>query len=131
MDEREAGTYWEANAESWTRLSRAGWDVFRDGFNTPAFLALLPPVSGLTGLDIGCGEGHNTRLMAARAARMYGIDIAPTFVRHAHAAPQSTPAIRYAVASAYNLPYPAGVFDFATAFMSLMDVPCPQRALAA
>lgn len=130
MDDREAGKYWEGNAHAWTILSRAGWDVYRDSFNTPAFLAWMPDVQGQTGLDIGCGEGHNTQLVAHRAARMYGVDIAPTFIRHARAAERGDgPAIGYAVASALRLPFPAATFDFATAFMSLMDLPGPGIAL--
>ena len=50
----------------WTQLSRAGYDTYRDHLNTPAFLQMLPEVNGLTGLDIGCGEGSNTRELAAR-----------------------------------------------------------------
>jgi trans-aconitate methyltransferase len=41
-----------------------GHDIYRDHLNTPAFFAMLPDVEGLAGLDIGCGEGHNTRLLA-------------------------------------------------------------------
>lgn len=126
IDESQAGRLWEENAEVWTRLSREGWDVWRDSFNTPAFLAMLPEVTGLTGLDIGCGEGHNTRLVARRAGRMFGIDVAPTFVRHATAAGVAT----YTAASALRLPFPGSTFDFATAFMSLMDLPHPEIALA-
>lgn len=124
MDHREAGRYWERNALAWTRLARQGWDVYRDAVNTPAFLDLLPDVAGQCGLDVGCGEGHNTRLFAQRGARMFAIDVAQTFVRLAaereRAQPQS---IQYAVASAVEIPYAAGTFDFATATMSLMDVP--------
>ncbi len=47
-------------------LARAGFDVYRDALNTPAFLAVLPDVRGQRGLDVGCGEGHNTRLLAER-----------------------------------------------------------------
>jgi 2-polyprenyl-3-methyl-5-hydroxy-6-metoxy-1,4-benzoquinol methylase len=83
MERAEVAAYWEANADAWTRHSRAGYDVYRDALNTPAFLAALPPVAGLSGLDIGCGEGANTRQVARRGARMAGIDIAPTFIRHA------------------------------------------------
>ena len=36
---------------------------------------MLPDVRGLAGLDIGCGEGHNTRLLAGRGARLTAIDI--------------------------------------------------------
>jgi hypothetical protein len=56
MDDREVGKLWEGNAEAWTHLSRAGYDVYRDRLNTPAFLAMLPDVAGLGGLDVGCGE---------------------------------------------------------------------------
>jgi len=131
MDHEEAGKYWERNADAWTRLARAGYDVYRDVLNTPAFLRILPDVNGLTGLDIGCGEGHNTRLLARRGARVVGIDIAETFIRHAVETERSEPlGIDYGVASAVNLPFAAQTFDFATAFMSLMDVPESDTALA-
>ena len=70
MNHEEAGRYWNENAATWTRLARAGYDVYRDYLNTPAFFHLLPAVGGLSGLDIGCGEGHNTRLLARRGVRM-------------------------------------------------------------
>jgi len=130
MDDAEAGRYWEGNAEAWTRLCRQGYDVYRDLFNTPAFLEMLPAIGGLTGLDIGCGEGHNTRLLAGRGARMFAIDIAPAFVRYAQEAEQRRGArISYAVASGQRLPFRDARFDFATAFMSLMDMPEPWTAL--
>ena len=69
MDDAEVGRIWDSNAEAWTALSRAGYDESRDWFNTPQFLEILPEVRGLRGLDIGCGEGHNTRLVAGRARR--------------------------------------------------------------
>src|ERR1051325_7910568 len=83
MNHEEVGRFWNANADAWTQLARAGYDIYRDYFNTPAFLRMLPAVEGLTGLDIGCGEGHNTRLLAQRGARMTAIDISDTFLRHA------------------------------------------------
>jgi hypothetical protein len=51
MDSAKVAEYWESNAETWTRLVRAGYDIYRDALNTPAFLAMLPPVSGLCGLN--------------------------------------------------------------------------------
>ena len=57
MDHIEVGRYWNGNADAWTRLSRAGYDVYRDFFNTPAFLRMLPDVKGLRGLDIGEADG--------------------------------------------------------------------------
>ena len=131
MDPADVCRYWEGNAENWTRLSRAGYDVYRDVLNTPAFLAMLPPVSGLAGLDIGCGEGTNTRHLARLGARMQAIDFAPTFIHHAQAEEEREPlGITYQVADGISLPFVDGSFDFAAAFMSLMDMPDQARALA-
>ena len=128
MDASEVGRFWASNARAWTELSRQGWDTYRDALNTPAFLALLPEIDGRTGLDIGCGEGHNTRLLAARGARMTGVDIVPAFIEAAWER-ENPPAIQYVIADAQNLPFGPGRFDFATAFMSLMDMPEPWSGL--
>ncbi|HYZ86880.1 MAG TPA: class I SAM-dependent methyltransferase [Bryobacteraceae bacterium] len=94
---------------------------------TRAFLANLPDVSEKLGLDLGCGDGHNTSLVAARRARMVAIDIAPFFVR---AAGESFEHIPFLMASAVRLPFRSSTFDFATAFMSLMDMPDRDSVLA-
>jgi ubiquinone/menaquinone biosynthesis C-methylase UbiE len=130
MDHRLAGRYRESNALAWTLLARRGRDVYRDAINTPAFLDLLPDMTGKRGLDVGCGEGHNTRLFAQRGAQMFPIDVAPTFVRlAAEMERRDSQAIRYAAASALELPFAPRQFDFATAAMSLMDVADHGRAL--
>jgi len=131
VDAREAADYWERNADAWTKLSRAGYDIYRDSFNTPAFLESLPDVTGSRGFDIGCGEGHNTRLLARRGARMTAVDVAETFVRHASEEEAREPlGIAYRVADAAALPFANDRFDFATAFMSLMDVSAPEEAVS-
>jgi ubiquinone/menaquinone biosynthesis C-methylase UbiE len=131
MDHREVGRYWNENASAWTRLVRAGYDVYRDYLNTPAFLAMLPDVQGLFGIDIGCGEGGNTRLTAARGARLVGVDISEVFVKYAKETyHDELLRIEYCVASAVELPFSNDRFDFATAFMSLMDIPETDRSLA-
>jgi 2-polyprenyl-3-methyl-5-hydroxy-6-metoxy-1,4-benzoquinol methylase len=106
MDHEEVGCYWDENAEVWTELVRSRYDHYRDGLNTPAFLEMLPDVNSLSGLDVGCGEGHNTRLLAERGARMTGIDISRNFVRYAREAEQGQPlGIDYELASAVALPF--------------------------
>lgn len=122
---------WNANAEAWTTLARAGYDVYRDYLNTPAFFAMLPDVNGLSGLDIGCGEGHNTRLLAKRGAHVTALDIAERFIAHAQHAEQHEPlGIKYLIASAVALPFPEATFDFVTGCMSFMDIPEIDRVLA-
>ena len=131
MNHEEARRHWNANADAWTQLARAGYDVYRDHLNTPAFLEMLPDVRGLAGLDIGCGEGHNTRLLADRGAKVSAVDIAERFIHYASEAERKHPrGIDYHVASAVELPFAASTFDFATGFMSLMDIPATDRVLA-
>jgi len=131
MDHLTAGEYWNGNAEAWTKLARAGYDVYRDHLNTPAFLAMLPPVAGLRGLDLGCGEGHNTREVARMGASMTAIDISEIFIRHARSEEARAPlGITYHHVSAVELPFAGNEFDFATAFMSLMDIPETERVIA-
>jgi ubiquinone/menaquinone biosynthesis C-methylase UbiE len=131
MDHEEVGRFWNGNAETWTKLARAGYDVYRDYLNTPAFLEMLPEVAGHSGLDIGCGEGHNTRLLARRGARVTAVDIAEVFIAHARQTEAQEPlGIDYRVASAVELPFAGATFDFATGFMSFMDVPETDRVLA-
>ena len=123
--------YWDESAEVWTRLVRAGYDHYRDGLNTLAFLEMIPEVTGLSGLDLGCGEGHNTRLLAEHGARMTGIDISRNFVRYARGAETARPlGIRYENASAVQLPFENASFDFVVAFMSLMEISETEHMLA-
>jgi len=131
MKHTEVKHYWDGNAAVWTELARAGYDVYRDYLNTPAFLAMLPNVEGLSGLDIGCGEGHNTRLLAKCGASMTAIDISQVFVQHAKLLEETEPlGIDYLAASAVELPFADSSFDFATGFMSFMDIPETESVLA-
>jgi SAM-dependent methyltransferase len=118
---------WNANAGSWTELSRAGFDVYRDLVNTPAFFAMLPSVAERSGLDLGCGEGYNTRLLAERGANVVALDIADVFV--AAAAESGGSGVRFVLADGATLPFASRSFDFVTAFMSLMDVADPESTL--
>ena len=55
---------------------------------------------------------------------MDAIDIAPTFIRHAQEAEQTEPlGVVYHTGDAMRLPFENNAFHFATAFMSLMDMP--------
>jgi SAM-dependent methyltransferase len=118
---------WNANAPAWTEMSRAGFDIYRDLVNTPAFFAMLPPIDDRTGLDVGCGEGHNTRLLAARGAHLVALDIADVFVTAAAAS--TGPGVEFVIADAATLPLASRSFHFVTAFMSLMDVGDPEATL--
>lgn len=130
LDHRAVGELWDENAEAWTTLARLGYDKYRDHINTPAFMAMLPNVTGLRGLDVGCGEGHNTRLVAQRGALLTALDIADRFVRYAQEQEAREPlGITYLRASAVELPFPDAGFEFVMATMSMMDVADQDRAI--
>jgi len=131
MKHTEVKRYWDGNAAVWTRLARAGYDVYRDYFNTPAFFRMLPSVAGLAGLDIGCGEGHNTRLLARSGALVTALDVSEVFVQQARGLEAQEPqGIDYLAASAVELPFAAATFGFVTGFMSFMDIPETESVLA-
>jgi len=62
---------------------------------------------------------------------VWALDVADVFVRHAWEMEAQQPlGIRYLVASAVKVPFADASFDFATGFMSFMDVPETERVLA-
>lgn len=129
MDHHQVGKHWDDLAPTWAAMGRGGYDYYRDSFNTPAFLEALPAIEDLKGLDIGCGEGHNARLLAERGAHMSAVDFSQVFLELANEVQTQDPVISYAAASAVELPFPEATFDFTTGFMSFMDIPETQLVL--
>ncbi len=125
ITEREVAAYWDQNADSWSPRVRGGIDVYREFYNNPAILEFIGDVAGQRVLDAGCGEGHNTRILARRGARMTGVDLSARMIEHARAEERREPlGIRYEVASFSDLALlDAGAFDAAASFMALMDGP--------
>lgn len=117
---------WNENAKVWTQLSDAGCDICRDLFNSPMFFELLPDIAGKTGLDIGCGNGYQTRKLANLGAKMTGIDICEAFLETAK---DTSKNITYLNCNATKTPFEDNSFDFATAIMSLMDMTDPVAAI--
>jgi len=131
MDDKKVGKYWNENAENWIKLSKLGYDRCRDLINSPAFFKMLPDINGLMGIDIGCGEGYNTRIAAKSGAELTAIDISEMFIASAKEDEIREPlGIKYKVASAIDLPFPDESFDFTIATMSLMDISDTKKALS-
>jgi SAM-dependent methyltransferase len=128
----EAREHWEANADAWSAEVRSGHDLYREKFNNPAFLRFVGDLRGRCVLDVGCGEGYNTRIWARAGARMTGIDIAPRMIALAREAEANEAlGIRYEVASFLDLAmFGESSFEAAVSTMALMDGPEFPRAMA-
>jgi SAM-dependent methyltransferase len=77
----------------------------------PAF-ARLGDVRGLRVLDLGCGHGMASVVMARRGARVTACDLSLGYLREARArADANGVALEWAVADGERLPFADGVFD--------------------
>lgn len=75
-------------------------DVYEDPA-TAALLSLLPDVTGLRLLDLGCGHVRIARELARRGATVVGIDISSMLIEKARTLEQSRPmGINYLIADA-------------------------------
>lgn len=123
----------EAIANPWDTYATeyAGWVARREeglvaGVGMDAMLAslldLLGDITGLAVLDAGCGEGFLARRLAARGARVTGIDLSPRLIALAREKdPQGTIAYRVGDLSR-PLPDLAGHFDAVGSYLALNDV---------
>lgn len=125
FSDEDVARHWDSNAEPWIDQVRRGWDVCRDCWNNPAFFRFLGDVKDKTVLDAGCGEGHNTRLLARMGAKVTGVDISKKMIDAARKEEQREPlGIRYEVASFVDLSaFYDHAFDRAVSFMALMGGP--------
>jgi SAM-dependent methyltransferase len=102
----EVARAWDENADQWIRHVRAGWDRYREELNNPMFLAFLPELAGKAVIDLGCGEGRNTREIARRGARLTGVDVSRKMIDAAMAAEAQEPlGISYREASFSTSPH--------------------------
>jgi ubiquinone/menaquinone biosynthesis C-methylase UbiE len=85
-----------------------------------ALLETAGPVSGLDVVDVGCGEGHLTRALAALGARVTGCD---PFVAETGWTAHSDGSYRALKASADALPMADGSADLVLFVFSLHHVP--------
>jgi ubiquinone/menaquinone biosynthesis C-methylase UbiE len=119
-------------AEAWTDFVRTGKDYYRDGLNNPATFRLLGNLEGLVVLDLACGEGYNTRILAKEGAGVIGVDISEEMIALARQREETEKlGIRYEVMDAANLGnLPSNHFDLVTCFMSLQDIHNFRKAIA-
>ncbi|MFI9273455.1 class I SAM-dependent methyltransferase [Kitasatospora sp. NPDC052896] len=97
------------------RADRAG---LNEDLEQPALARMLPDVSGLDVLDLGCGDGTLTRRLAAAGARsVLGVDASTRMLALARARP--APRVRYLHDRAERLALPSAALDLVVSSLVL------------
>ena len=133
LDEAAVAAAWDRNAALWTQEVRSGFDLYRELYTLPAFLSFMPSIAGKLGIDLGCGEGSNTRRFAQLGGAMTGVDLSAEMIGRARAKEKEEPlGIAYETGSFTSLSsFADEAFDCAVSTMALMDGPDLPAALNA
>lgn len=97
-----------------------------------AFLADVVFPAGADVLEVGCGTGVLTRVIAGRpeVGAVVGVDVAASLLDKARELAAHMPHVRFEEADARALPFAGESFDVAVFDSTLSHVPAPERALA-
>lgn len=95
-------------------------------------MAMLGPVAGKNVLDVGCGHGMASVVLARQGARVTGIDLSTGYVEEAKRRSQANETDgTFLVANAERLPFAAGSFDavWGSAILHHLDLEAAGREL--
>lgn len=110
---------WKASASAWIRTQGQDGDWARRAILDPALASIFADVEGQRILDVGCGEGRYSRILASQGAQVTGIDPVPAFIQRAESLDSKS---RYLVASAESMPLDGEVFDRTLCYLTLIDI---------
>jgi ubiquinone/menaquinone biosynthesis C-methylase UbiE len=131
MKKNNVKNQWNKAAEGWVDFVRTGKDWTRNELNNPAMFRMLGNIRGKRVLDLGCGEGHNTRMLASRGARVIGVDFSEKMIALAiQEEKRKKLGIDYHISDACRLRwFKNSSFDIVACFMALQDIEHYQGAI--
>jgi ubiquinone/menaquinone biosynthesis C-methylase UbiE len=88
-----------------------------------AYLASHLPARCGRALDVGCGTGSFSRLLAARCDEVLGIDLSPNMIRVARERSKGLPNLTYRVEDVRTWQFPDSGFDCVSSIATLHHLP--------
>jgi len=101
-------------------VSEEGWDHSRHYY--PYLLSHVPQGCERA-LEIGCGTGSFTRLLAARSREVVALDFAPRMIAAARERSQACSNVDFRVADARTWEFPVGAFDCVASIATMHHLP--------
>ncbi len=124
LQERLRGQWVEA-AQEWIESDRA----VREGMLDSWMLDALGDVRGKRAIDIGCGEGRFSRVLADLGAVVTGVDLTKPLLQRAQGLRRGNET--YLLADVENMPeVDGGSFDLAVSYIVLVDLLDYRKAIA-
>jgi SAM-dependent methyltransferase len=80
-------------------------------------------------LDVACGEGYGSAVLARNATRVTGVDLSEGAIAHARSAYADRPNLDFVAASCTALPLPAATFDTVVSFETLEHIEAQEAFL--
>ncbi|MDA1348497.1 MAG: class I SAM-dependent methyltransferase [Chloroflexi bacterium] len=120
---------WTALAPEWIEAVTVGGDrnIHRVGLLDAWMLEAVGEVSGLTVIDLGCGEGRFSRMLAEQGARVTGLDLCEPLIDYARKLRLKDE--EYVLGHMEDLAsIGSDSFDLAVSYITLVDVPDLKRA---
>jgi SAM-dependent methyltransferase len=94
------------------------------------YLFAAPLATGRRALDVACGEGYGSALLARSAAHVTGIDIAAEAIAHARARYRARPNLEFRQGDCAALPLTEASFDVVVSFETIEHVAAQQAFVA-
>jgi SAM-dependent methyltransferase len=107
-------------------LSQDGWD--HNGHYHSFLLKHIPASCGAA-LDVGCGTGAFSRLLAERSDQVVALDLSPRMIEIAKARSKPYSNIEFQVADATRWVFPVGEFDCVASIATLHHLPIEEMLL--
>ncbi|MFZ2080501.1 MAG: class I SAM-dependent methyltransferase, partial [Xanthobacteraceae bacterium] len=127
---RGFGREWSSFRQDEDHLSQQQRQAIFDDYFRIFPWRLLPPGGGV-GLDVGCGSGRWSMLMAPRVEHLHLLDPSPAALAVTKQNLHSAKNVSYHCHSVANIPVPSRSLDFAFSLGVLHHVPDTQAAIAA